>query len=201
MKQTIALSLVAAGLVGAGTLAGFTSPKAPAITTSEAASFRVDPGHSSVVFKITHLGVAPFYGRFNDVSGDFSLEDGGSVNVTVNAASVDTNSEQRDGHLKSPDFFNVNQFPEITFKSTKVSESGDDTYDVEGELTMLGTTKPVSVTFTKLGEGERGRFGYRSGIETDVTIKRSDYGMTFYLDNGALGDDVTLLIGLEGIRN
>ena len=201
MKKIIALSIVASALAGVGTLAGFTSPKAPVVTSNEATTFRVDPGHSSVMFRIVHLGVAPFYGRFNEISGDFTLEDGGSVNVKVNAASVDTNSDQRDGHLKSADFFNVNQFPEITFESTKVTESGENTYDVEGNLTMLGTSQPVSVTFTKLGEGERGRFGYRAGIETDITVKRSDYGMTFYLDNGALGDEVTLYIGLEGIRN
>jgi len=200
MKTPTTLGLVAATLVGTGALVGFTSPRA-VTTAGESATFDVDPVHSSVVFRINHLGVAPFYGRFNEMEGSFDLADGGSVSVTVMAESVDTNNENRDNHLRNPDFFNAKQFPEITFESTSVKSTGDDTYEVEGELTMLGTTKPVTATFTKIGEGERGRFGYRAGIETEVTIKRSDYGMTFYLDNGALGDEVKLLIALEGTRN
>ena len=201
MKNRTTIGLIAAGAIGAGSLVGFTAPRSAPAHAESAAGYSIDGSHSSVVFRIAHLGVAPFYGRFNEVSGDFTLEDGGSINVVVKADSVDSNNEQRDNHLKSPDFFNVKQFPEITFSSTSVQETGDNTYDVEGELTMLGTSKPVKVSFTKMGEGERGRFGYRAGLETVVTIKRSDFGMTFYLDNGALGDEVKLFIGLEGVRN
>lgn len=194
--------LVLAALT-AGGLALLPGAQAPA--TAEAAAlqdggaFDVDAGHSGVLFKISHLGVANFYGRFNSISGSYDLRDGGSMDVTIDVNSVDTNSQGRDDHLRGTDFFHVAQFPEATFKSTSMKPTGEDTFEVTGDLTIRGTTESVTVEVTKTGEGDRGpRFGYRSGMETSVTLSRSAFGVSA-LPEG-LGDEVTLMISLEGIR-
>lgn len=198
LKLTAALGAT----VGLVTLAGFTTLHAPRATEhANAAPFAIDPVHSSVVYKINHLGVSNIYGRFNSVEGTFSLEDGGSIDVSVKTDSIDSANDQRDGHLKSPDFFNAKQYPEITLKSTKITSAGADTYHVNADLTMLGKTRPIDLKITKVGEGDRGpQLGHRAGIEATFTIKRSDFGMTYGTDNGALGDEVTIMVGLEGAQ-
>src|SRR5262245_15621683 len=135
----------------------------------------IDGVHSSMVFKIKHMGTANFYGRFNDISGKLVL--GGdpskdSVEVQVKAESIDTANEKRDQHVKGPDFFNVKQFPHITFKSKSVKADGDKGYQVNGELTLHGVTKPLEVKVEMIGSSSDARLGDRSGFETTFTIKR-----------------------------
>lgn len=169
--------------------------------TVYADTFKIDPVHSSVIFSIKHLGVTDFYGRFNDVSGTVVFDKAdpskSSVEVTVPVESVDTNNEKRDQHLKSPDFFNAKQFPMIIFKSKTVETSGD-TYKVTGELTLHGVTKPVTLDIKKVSEAKGMEGEIRGGGQTRFTIKRSDFGMNFM--QGALGDDVTVFLSLEGIK-
>jgi polyisoprenoid-binding protein YceI len=164
-------------------------------------TFKVDPVHSSIVFGIKHFGVTDFYGDFKDISGTVTLDTAdaskSSVELTVPVASLDTRNEKRDQHLKSPDFFNAAQFPAITFKSTKIEGAGD-TYKVTGDLSIHGVTKPITVDFKKGGEGKGGKGEVRGGGETRFTIKRSDYDMKFMA--GALGDDVNLILSLEGVK-
>lgn len=175
-----------------------TSATASAATAQEGGAYSVDPVHSSAVFRVVHMGLAPFYGRFNQVDGSFDLRDGGSMNIVIDAASVDTNNKGRDNHVRSADFFNVAQFPKATFESSSVKSSGGDTYEVTGNLTIHGTTKEVTVNVTKLGEGDFGaQMGERSGCEAVFTISREAYGVGAA---GGLSDDVTLMIGLEGVR-
>ena len=171
------------------------------LSANAADTFKVDPVHSFVLFSVQHLGIANTYGRFNDISGivvfDKDNPSKSSVELSVPVESLDTNNAIRERSLKSPDFFNVKQFPTLTFKSTKVEGSGD-TLKVSGDLTIRGVTKPVTVDFKKGREG-KGVFGeWRGGGETRFTIKRSDFGMTFEL--GEVGDEVTIILSLEGVK-
>jgi polyisoprenoid-binding protein YceI len=166
-------------------------------------SYNIDAYHSSILFKVNHLGASNFYGRFNDVSGEVTFDDKNpeksSVNITVNANSVDTNSKKRDDHLRSPDFFNSKQFPTITFKSKKVEKVNDKTFKVTGDLSLHGVTKTISFTFNKVGEGKNPKGQKIMGGETSFTIKRSDFGMDYMQGPGMLGDDITLILSFEGV--
>ena len=120
-----------------------------------------------------------------------------SVELTVPVESVDTRNEKRDQHLKSPDFFNAAQFPTITFKSNKIEGTGD-TYKITGDLTIHGVTKPVTAEFKKGAENKGQKGEVRGGGEARFTIKRSDYDMKFMV--GPLGDDVNIILSLEGAK-
>lgn len=181
-----------------------TAPTAPASPASAPLvavnladqSFTLDAVHSSVMFKIEHMGVSNFYGAFKDVSGSYTLGENPSFNFSIKTDSVDTRNEGRDKHLKSPDFFNAPEFPAITFKSTKVEKAGDN-LKVTGDLTMHGVTKPVTAEF-KIWPAKETRQGMKGGFETHFTIKRTDFGMSTYVAEGGLGDEVTVLFAGEG---
>ena len=171
------------------------------LCANAADTFKLDSVHSFVLFSVQHLGIANTYGRFNDISGtvvfDKDNPSKSSVELSVPVASLDTHNSIRDLSLKSPDFFDAKQFPTMTFKSTKVEGSGN-TLKVSGDLTIHGVTKPLTVDFKKGGEG-KGVFGeMRGGGETHFTIRRSDFGMNF--QQGAVGDEVNIILSLEGIK-
>ena len=171
------------------------------LSANAADTFKVDSVHSFVLFSVQHLGIANTYGRFNDITGtvvfDKDNPSKSSVELSVPIESLDTHNSIRDRSLKSPDFFNAKQFPTMTFKSTKVEGSGD-MLKVSGDLTIRGVTKPLTVDFKKGGEG-KGVFGeMRGGGETRFTIKRSDFGMNF--QQGAVGDEVSIILSLEGVK-
>lgn len=170
---------------------------------AEPVTFKIDPVHSTVLFRIMHLNISPSYGRFADPTGSFVIDSTdvtkSSFDINIDVTKVNTDSTKRDEHLRGPDFFSVQQFPTATFKSTSVKDAGGGKLDVTGNLTLRGVTKPVSLTMTKTGEGDRGaRFGYRAGFEGTVTLKRSDFGITYMMDG--LGDEVQLTIALEGTK-
>jgi len=178
-------------------------PARAAATDPPPRELQVDPLHSSVVFRVRHLDAAWFYGRFNRVGGSFRFDpDGGSfVRVEVDAKSVDTNSEGRDRHLKSQDFLNAVQFPKITFESTSVKKTGDDTWRVTGDLTLCGKRREVSFDARHTGSGKVSeRFGFRAGFAAEVTIERSDFGVSYGIQQKVLGDEVRLIIALEGME-
>jgi polyisoprenoid-binding protein YceI len=163
-------------------------------------TYKLDPVHSMVIFQISHMEVSNTFGRFNEPNGTFVLDDDASkisFDITVDAAKVDTNNAQRDTHLKSDSFFSVKQFPTITFKSSAVKKTGDKTFDVTGDLTLHGVTKTITIPLTEIGAGKT-QAGERAGFTTTFSIKRSDYGMTFMV--GPVGDDVTLMVGIEGVK-
>src|SRR5687768_12906004 len=164
-------------------------------------NFKVDPVHSAILFKVQHLGVSNAWGRFNDPTGTIVWDDNdpskSRVEVTVKTAKVDTANKKRHDHLRSPDFFNAAQFPTLTFKSKSVTKKTEGEYEVAGDLTVHGVTKPITVTVKKVGEADT-QMGHRAGWETSFTIKRSDFGMNFM--PGGIGDDVTLNVAIEGIR-
>lgn len=203
-------TLVSAGLLaGLGLLAAFARPAAtstaPVALDAAAATgtYAIDGGHSFVTFATQHLGVAYAYGRFNQVGGSFKLDEKdpkqSAIRVVIQAASIDTNSAGRDKHLRGSDFFNVEQFPEVVFESKQVSKVEDGIYKVEGELSVHGVTKPLTVEAELIGAGDRGsRFGFRAGFRTGFTFKRTDFDMGFMVDNGGLGDEVEVVVSLEG---
>jgi len=170
------------------------------------ATYTVDTTHSNVGFKVRHL-VAKVSGSFREFSGtittDFENLDRSSVEFVINTASIDTGNEQRDGHLRSPDFFDADQYPEITFKSNKITKRDSDTYVVAGTLSMHGVSKPVVLNVDYLGEVEA-MGGTRAGYEITTTIDRQDYGVSWnrLLDSGGLvlGDTVEVMINLEVVK-
>ncbi len=169
-----------------------------------AAGYKIDAAHTTVLFSIRHI--------FTDVQGKFQKFDGAieydpangaaaSVQFTVDAASIDTNNEKRDGHLRSPDFFDAAKFPTVSFKSTKVVAKGKDMLEVTGDFTMRGVTKSITVPVKVLGVLDSKDFGKKAGFSTTFTINRKDYGMTWnkVMDVGGalLGDEVKIEVSVE----
>jgi polyisoprenoid-binding protein YceI len=166
-----------------------------------------DPLHTSVSFAIDHLGLSMIHGRFSKYSGKFSIDRAaktGTVELVVETASVDTNDNDkgnrprsRDEHLRSADFFNVAEFPRMTYKSTQVIFASDTPTIVEGSLTLLGVTKPVSITVERFRcNPATATSKERCGGSASAKIKRSDFGMKRGIPN--IGDEVALSFGFEG---
>ena len=156
----------------------------PLAGAAEAAdTYKLDPEHTNIVFATDHLGFAKLIGQFQEFDGSFTFDgssvEGATVEVVVKTASVDTDHEARDKHLASPDFFNAQEFPEMTFKSTGVESSGDKTAKLTGELTLLGVTKPITldVTFNKADANPMDPNVFIAGFSASGTLKRSDFGM------------------------
>ena len=174
---------------------------------STAGTYQVDPVHSSVEFKVRHM-VSKVSGRFTDFSGtvvgDPAKPAAASVTFTIKAGSIDTKIPDRDKHLKSQDFFDVEKFPEITFKSTKITAKGGDKYEVAGTFTMHGVTKDVvlPVAFGGVAKDPWGK--ERAGFSLQLTLNRKDYGISWnkILDQGGtlVGDDVEISVDLEAVR-
>jgi polyisoprenoid-binding protein YceI len=168
-----------------------------------AETFVVDKVHSEASFQIRHF-VSKVRGRFTDFGGTIQVDranpDKSSVEYTIKTASIDTANERRDGHLKSPDFFDAEKHPEISFKSSKVVPKGQDRYDVTGTFTMHGVSKEITVPVAFLGFAKTQR-GEKAGFEVTTTINRKDFGITWNqaMDTGGfvLGDEVTVAINIE----
>jgi polyisoprenoid-binding protein YceI len=175
-------------------------------TVAAQGTYTIDTVHSNVGFKVRHL-VSKTAGEFNDFDGtivaDFENLDASSVEFTIQASSIDTKNEKRDGHLRSADFFDVEKYPEITFKSSKITKIDDDSFAVEGTLTMHGVSKDIVLAVDFLGE-MTAMGGTRAGYELTTTLNRKDYGVSWNraLEAGGfvLGDDVEIEINLEVIK-
>ncbi|MEZ4270703.1 MAG: YceI family protein [Myxococcota bacterium] len=173
-----------------------------ASTVWAADHYEIDPVHSSAIFKIKHLNLSQTYGRFNSIIGsiDFDAKAPGKSSVMVEIAtdSVDTADAKRDTHLKSPDFLNTKQFPIMKFVSNSVQPTGRGKYKIVGDLTLHGVTKSISMHAEHIGSGKDLSGGDRLGFHGLFRIKRSDYDMKHSLDS--VGDDVEVIIALEGIK-
>ncbi|HZY85131.1 MAG TPA: YceI family protein [Gemmataceae bacterium] len=188
----------ARSLVAAALFLGLAGAAAPA---RAADTFKVDPVHSSLLFRIKHLNVGYIYGRFNAFGGTFAFDkDPAACNLTfeVNIDSLDTANADRDKHLKGPDFFNVKQFATAGFKSKSFKAVDEKTYEVSGDLTLHGVTQPVTVKLERVGTAKGMRGEVRTGIDTTFTIKRSDFGMKYGLQ--LLSDEVRITVAVEGIQ-
>lgn len=169
-------------------------------------SYTIDPLHTFPNFTIDHLGFSTMRGRFGKTTGKLTVDrekGAGSVDVKIDAASVNTGFDKRDDHLRSPDFLNVVEFPEITYKSTKVVIKPDKTGVVEGNLTIAGVTKPVRLDMTRMNcminpmDPKKEKFV--CGIDATARIKRSDFGVKFALP--AIGDEMNIALEVEAIRD
>jgi polyisoprenoid-binding protein YceI len=169
-------------------------------------TYAIDPAHSTIEFVVRHLMIAKVRGRFTGVSGTIALPAEGyvpvSVEATIDTATIVTGEAQRDGHLKSADFFEVETFPAITFKSTQIRETGDG-FDLHGELTIHGTTQPVALKATYEGEVTDPWGNARYGYEAHGKISRKDFGLVWNqaLEAGgvAVGDEVKIELSIEAV--
>lgn len=169
---------------------------------AQAAEYKIDHSHTFIEFKVIHLGFSWLNGRFDDFEGSFSFDpkagpDAQKINLTIDTASINSNHAERDKHLRSGDFLNVEKFPKATFVST--GYSGDASGGtLSGDFTLMGVTKPIEITVKKIGEGKDPWGGYRAGFEGTATFDRRDFGMGY--DLGPKSNDVHLNLYLEGIR-
>lgn len=192
MQRAFAFPVASAVLIAAG-----------AVSPAAAAEFKVDAVHSAVMFRVKHLDVSYSFGRFNHISGSFALDDGNAaaskLSIEVKTESIDTGSTKRDDHLRGPDFFNAKQFPTISFVGKEFKKSAGPAWEVTGDLTLHGVTKSITVKVDPTGTAKDPfGSGQRSGIMATFDIKRSDYGMKFMIDK--LGDDVKLMVSIEGVQ-
>jgi polyisoprenoid-binding protein YceI len=184
----------------------------PLAATAQVEKYNIDQYHTVPYFDIDHLGFATMRGRFDRATGSFTIDRGaksGTLEVVIQTATVSTGDTERgerprtrDEHLKNADFFNTAEFPTMTFKSTKVNFKGDDVASVDGNLTLLGVTKPMTLQVVrwKCGPDMRTKGArYQCGGNATATFKRSDFGMKFGLPV-AVGDEVSLWMSFYGFR-
>lgn len=173
---------------------------------AEMADYVIDPEHISITFFVHHLGFADMAGMFLEAEGSFRYDEARQeiedLRVVIPTASVFSNNERRDGHLRSADFLNVEAYPEMIFEGRSAEALSDTTGRITGDLTLLGISQPVTleVTLNKAGRYPFGDEQYAIGIDATATFKRSDFGMTYGVDGNWVGDEVRIVIGMEAIR-
>ena len=192
------MKLRQASFLGSLLLLGFLTLPVPAGDT-----YKIDANHSSILFSVKHFGAGLYYGRFNDAEGKIVFDESNPAatefQISVKTESVDTHNDRRDKHLRSPEFFNAVQFPEVTFESKSVKVEGGSMM-VSGSLSMLGKTNDVTFKVENIGSGNDPWGNFRRGFHATATIKRSEWGMNWGLDNGALSDEVHLIISMESVK-
>ncbi|MDY7233021.1 YceI family protein [Hyalangium rubrum] len=194
--KTLLKSVVAAAVLAAPSLA-------------LAAAWEIDPAHSGAQFSVKHMMVSNVKGEFGKLAGTFNIDEKditkSTVDVTIDATTINTRNEQRDNHLRSPDFFDVKNHPNITFKSTKVEKGADGKLKVTGNLTLHGVTKPVVLDVEGPTPEVKSPFGdTRIGASATTTLNRKDFGLNWNkaIETGGVvvGDEVRVSIDLEGVK-
>jgi len=167
---------------------------------SQSSVFGVDDVHSMALFRVQHMGAGQFWGRFNDLSGEVKYEEGKSLSldVSIDVASVDSGNDKLNAHLESPDFFNAVEFPTMSFKSTAAKAVGNGRFEVNGDFSMHGVTKQVSVNIDASKVVTMGG-KTRAGFECTFEIKRSEFGMKYGVEQGSIGDQVRIIVAIEAI--
>jgi polyisoprenoid-binding protein YceI len=198
MKKLLALPTVLL-LSTLGLLSATLPAREPATPATPATVYRVDGGHSSVIFRTRHRGIAYFYGAFRHVEGGVTYDETdpskSSIHVKIDAASVDTRNSKRDDHVKSPDFLSAKEFPEIVFESTSV-KADDDGLKVTGELTLRGVKRTVEADVEVVAAAAE-----YAGFEAVFTIDMLDFGFDWIAEHeGALGPDVRVIVSLETVK-
>lgn len=184
----------------------------PLASAAQVESYNIDPFHTIPYWETDHLGFATLRGHFSKTTGKFTVDRAaktGALEVTIQTASLNTGDTEREGrartrdeHLRSPDFFNVAEFPTMTYRSTSVKFKGDDPEVIEGNLTLLGVTRPVSLKIERWRCGPDPRTAgkrYQCGGNATASFKRSDFGMKFALPT-AIGDEVKVWMSFYGFR-
>jgi len=168
-------------------------------------TWKVDPIHSSVEFQVKHLGIANVKGQFQDFEGTLEITpEGVRAYGTVKVASVDTREPQRDAHLRSADFFDAEQFPEITFSSTSIRPIDEESFEIEGDFSIHGITRPLKLIATVEGTETDPQGSERVGISATAQINRSDHDMKFNMALGSgnvvVGDKVKILVEISAVK-
>jgi len=172
-------------------------------------TWNIDPAHSGAEFKVKHLMISNVKGKFSGLSGVLKLDEGNyahsSVEASIPVSTVSTGDEKRDGHLLTADFFDAEKFPTMTFKSTKIESTGGGNYDVSGDLTIHGVTKPVTLKVEDVSEPSKDPWGNsRIGLAGSTKIDRKEFGLTFNaaLDTGGVmvGEEVTISLDVEFVK-
>lgn len=198
--------LVLFGSVGLATGFGRPDPLAGFETVAESAApdamvWKLDPVHCMALFRIHHVGAGQFWGMFDDVSGTISWSPDGdqmpAFDVTVDVESVHTGTNKLDRTIIGPQFFNGKEFDTVGFKSTGGTATGEGTWDVPGQFTMHGVTKPITAKIELTGVAGN-PVQKKVGFEAKFILKRSDFDMNWGVKNKALGDEVLMIVGLEG---
>jgi polyisoprenoid-binding protein YceI len=190
--------------ISIGAISGSAQENKPAVPDA----YRFDVAHTSIGFSVRHLGISTVTGRFKEFTGVINYDPSdvshSSVEFTAKVASVDTGVQGRDDHLRSPDFFEVEKYPEMTFKSTRVESKGKTQFVVHGTLTLKGVTKEIAIPFELLGPIKDQRGNMRLGVEANLTLNRQDYGISYsrVLDTGGLvvSNDVNIALRLEVVK-
>jgi polyisoprenoid-binding protein YceI len=178
------------------------------VSTAVATTWRVDPSHSHAEFAVRHLMISTVKGRFADVTGtligDETDPDNAAIELTIPVAGIDTREQQRDAHLRSADFFEVERYPDIRFRSTRIARLGSGQFTVTGDLTIRDTTRPVTLTVESGGRGKDPWGGERIGFAATTTINRKDFGLHWNqaLETGGVvvGNEVKISVDLELVR-
>jgi polyisoprenoid-binding protein YceI len=171
------------------------------VSLGRADEYAVDGAHAGINFKISHLGLSWIQGRFDEFGGNFTIDSSNpeksSFALSINPASIDTNNQKRDEHLRSPDFLNAKQFPSMSFKSTAVRPVKGG-YEVTGDFTLHGVTKPMTLELIGGRTAEFPKGTQRTGYSAEFVLKRSDFG----IDKGmpAVGDKIYVAVSFEGTR-
>ena len=173
----------------------------PVSARAEIEKYTFDKAHTQILFFVDHLGFSMSQGEFHDYDGHFVFNRAepakSSIDVTIQTASIDMDHEKWDAHMKNEDFFNVEAFPTMRFKSTDIEVTGENTANITGDLTILETTKPVTLSVTHNKSGVHPFSGkYVAGLSATTTVKRSDFGMTYGIPG--VGDDVEIRLEVEG---
>jgi polyisoprenoid-binding protein YceI len=187
-------------------LGGLTAP-----VPAEPARYTIDPEHLAVGFLVEHIGYAKILGMFTRARGGYIFDEASGalreLELVIETDSVFSNHEKRDKHLRGSDFLNTAEFPEMTFRAPSGRPTGERTYAVAGELTLLGRTRPVTLQATwnksgpyPFGSGLLGAKPYVMGVSARGSFRRSEFGMSYAVANGWVGDEVELLIELEARR-
>ena len=176
-------------------------------TPIPAGTWSVDPAHSKVGFAVKHMGVSTVRGEFGEVEGTLEIGDDLSTARaygTVRAGSVDTNQPQRDEHLRSPDFFDAEAHPEISFESTSIEQVDEDAFRIVGDLTLHGVTRELELEAEIVGIGSDHEDNERAGLEITGSLSRGDYGMRFNQvlggGNVMVSDKVKLALDIEAVK-
>lgn len=173
---------------------------------ADMARYELDPTHTAIYFTVDHIGYAKTLGIFTELSGSFSYDDETQelkdVVVAIQADSVNTFNEARDGHVRNQDFLHVSEHPEITFVASGGTPTSDNAGTVTGDLTILGKTQPVTLS-VQLNKAGAYPFGHKRevlGLSMTTSINRSEFGMTYAVDNGLVGDEVAINIETEAMK-
>jgi polyisoprenoid-binding protein YceI len=182
---------------------------ATAATPATVSTWKLDPAHSAAEFKVKHMMISNVKGGFTGLSGTLTLDEAdvarSSVEASIDVATLNTGDAQRDGHLKSADFFDAEKFLALTFKSTKVEAKGKDSYAVTGELTVHGVTRPATFSVEEVSQPSKDPWGnLRVGLSASTKINRKDFGLTWNsaLETGGVlvGEDVAINLDVQFIK-